>query len=41
ELAAIRSGGMYNLRDRRPEVYGEVAEENRVTGSLRKEPAHA
>jgi predicted amidohydrolase len=41
ELAAIRSGGMYNLRDRRPEVYGEVVEENRVTGSLAKEPAHA
>ncbi|MGZ4558483.1 MAG: carbon-nitrogen hydrolase family protein, partial [Mycobacteriaceae bacterium] len=41
ELAAIRSGGMYNLRDRRPEVYGGVVEENRVTGSRLKEPAHA
>ncbi|WP_127783680.1 carbon-nitrogen hydrolase family protein [Rhodococcus sp. X156] len=30
ELAAIRGGGMYNLRDRRPELYGDVVEANRV-----------
>ncbi|KAF0960487.1 carbon-nitrogen hydrolase family protein [Rhodococcus sp. T7] len=51
ELSAIRSGGMYNLRDRRPEVYGDVVAPNNVTGTLltpeqrpthlRKEPAHA
>ncbi|MFB9779485.1 MULTISPECIES: carbon-nitrogen hydrolase family protein [Rhodococcus erythropolis group] len=51
ELTAIRSGGMYNLRDRRPEVYGDVVEPNLVTGTLlspqqrpasvRKTPAHA
>ncbi|MHA4848080.1 carbon-nitrogen hydrolase family protein [Rhodococcus sp. MSC1_016] len=51
EISAIRSGGMYNLRDRRPEVYGDVVAQNLVTAtlltaeqrpaSLRKEPAHA
>ncbi|MBC2638162.1 MULTISPECIES: carbon-nitrogen hydrolase family protein [unclassified Rhodococcus (in: high G+C Gram-positive bacteria)] len=51
EISAIRSGGMYNLRDRRPAVYGDVVADNRVTGTLltpeqrpaifRKEPAHA
>ncbi|RZL80472.1 MAG: carbon-nitrogen hydrolase family protein [Rhodococcus sp. (in: high G+C Gram-positive bacteria)] len=51
EIAAIRSGGMYNLRDRRPEVYGDVVAENHVTGTLlspeqrpsatRKVPSHA
>lgn len=34
ELKAIRSGGMYNLRDRRPELYGDMVAENRVTGTL-------
>ncbi len=33
ELDAIRSGGMYNLRDRRPELYGDVVAENRVSGT--------
>lgn len=44
ELTAIRSGGMYNLRDRRPEVYGDVVADNRVTGTLlsaEQRPAHA
>ncbi|MGV9863384.1 carbon-nitrogen hydrolase family protein [Rhodococcus koreensis] len=51
EVSAIRSGGMYNLRDRRPEVYGDVVADNHVTGTLltpeqrpahsRQEPAHA
>lgn len=51
EMSTIRGGGMYNLRDRRPEVYGDVVAENRVTAtlltaeqrpaSLPKEPAHA
>jgi len=29
-MAAARGGGMYNLRDRRPEIYGSVTEPNRV-----------
>ncbi|MFE2119860.1 carbon-nitrogen hydrolase family protein [Rhodococcus aetherivorans] len=33
ELDAIRGGGMYNLRDRRPEVYGDVVAPNLVTGT--------
>ncbi|MGC0366523.1 putative amidohydrolase [Rhodococcus sp. 27YEA15] len=39
ELDAIRSGGMYNLRDRRPELYGDVVEANRVTGTHLDETA--
>jgi len=29
-MRAARGGGMYNLRDRRPELYGSVTEPNRV-----------
>ncbi|WP_019930374.1 carbon-nitrogen hydrolase family protein [Nocardia sp. BMG111209] len=40
-LRLARDGGMYNLRDRRPEVYGSVVQRYGVVGRPERETAHA